>query len=108
VKHVAKKPHPKCRPPRSHDKTLRLRDDGRWVHDNGDAGLAFIRAADETGDAATIWVANCYCKTYLDCPVSKAFARATALGFGTASVVGVRAARKRVTRKRPRPRGKKR
>jgi hypothetical protein len=93
--------HARCRPPKAHVKTLRLREDGRWVSDNGDPSLAFIRAADETGDSATIWVANCKCTRYLDCPVSTAFARASALGFGSASVIGVRASpRKRVVRRK--------
>jgi len=101
VKHAARMKHARCRPPKAHTKTLRLREDGRWVNDNGDPGLAFIRAADETGDAATIWAANCKCTCYLDCPVSTAFARATALGFSSASVIGVRASpRKRVVRRR--------
>jgi len=101
MKHAARQVHARCRPPKAHVKTLRLREDGRWVGDNGDPSLAFIRATDETGASATIWVANCMCTHYLDCPVSTAFARATALGFNSATVIGVRASRKRVTRKRP-------
>jgi hypothetical protein len=101
MKHAARKAHAKCRPPQAHVKTLRLREDGRWVGDNGDPGLAFIRSADEEGVMATIWVANCKCTRYLDCPVSTAFARATAIGFSGASVIGVRASpRKRVMRRK--------
>lgn len=72
----SRKPHPKCRPPRVHSDggILRLRDDGRFVRDNGDAGLAFIGLAPEDDGGAIIWVANCRCKVYLDCPVSKALA----------------------------------
>ena len=59
-----------------HGGILRLRDDGRFVRDNGDAGLAFIGLAPENDGGAVIWVANCTCKVYLDCPVSKALAYA--------------------------------
>jgi len=84
----ARKVHPKCRPPSVHPEggILRLRDDGRFVRDNGDAGLAFIGLAPEDDGGAVIWVANCTCKVYLDCPVSKALAFA-AHRYSSATVV---------------------
>jgi len=69
-----RKAHALCRPPKTHGAILRLRHDGRFVRDNGDAGLAFIGLAPENDGGAVIWVANCACKIYLDCPVSKALA----------------------------------
>lgn len=94
---MPRKPHPKCRPQRTAHGTvpLRLRDDGRWVRDNGDPGRAFIGLAADAVDAtgATIWVANCNCTSYLDCPVSKALAYA-ASRYDTATVVRRRASPK--------------
>jgi len=98
-----RKPHPKCRPARNSVGTvpLRLRDDGRWVRDNGDPGLAFVGlAADATdADSATIWVANCACTVYAKCPVAKALAYA-ADRFMSASVVRRRATTLKLNRVR--------
>lgn len=103
---VPRKTHTKCRPPVLHAPILRLRDDGRWVRDNGDAGFAFI-GLDPDGDGAIVWVANCNCKIFLDCVVSKALAFA-APRYSSATVVRRRASSlkldrvRRVKRKRKR------
>ena len=100
------KTHPKCRPPSVHGGILRLRDDGRFVRDNGDPGLAFVGLASETDGGAIIWVANCTCKVYLDCPVSKALAYA-ANRYSSATVERRRASklRRKVNKiRRPRKR----
>lgn len=97
---VPRKTHPKCRPPSVHGGILRLREhDGRWVRDNGNAGLAFIALAPENDGGAIIWVANCACKVYLDCPVSKALAFA-ANRYSSATVVRRRASRLKLDRMR--------
>lgn len=88
-----KKPHPLCRPPSDHTPIVRLRIDHRWVSDNGDPGLAFI-GPDPDGDGAIVYVANCRCKNYLDCPVSRALAFA-GNRYATATVVRRRAVRSR-------------
>lgn len=98
---VPRKSHPKCRPPQTHRPILRLRDDGRWVNDNGDAAVAFIGPAPDDVDGATIWVANCTCKIYLDCPVSKALAFA-AHRYSSATVVRRRASTLKLDRVRRR------
>ena len=95
-----KKPHPRCRPIAGHGPVLRLRDDGRWVRDNGDPSLAFV-GLDADGGGAIVWVANCACKVFLDCPVSKALAFA-ANRYSSATVE-----RRRASPKRPVARQKK-
>lgn len=105
---MPRKVHPKCRPPSVHGGILRLRDDGRFVRDNGDAGLAFIGLAPEDDGGAIIWVANCACKVYLDCPVSKALAFA-ANRYSSATVERRRASTLKLDRvRRVRKRRKKR
>lgn len=93
------KTHPKCRPPAVHGAILRLRDDGRWVRDNGDPSVAFIGLAPENDGGAIIWVANCACKVYLDCPVSKALAFA-ANRYSSATVVRRRSSKLKLDRMR--------
>jgi len=68
---------------------LRLLPDGKtWRNDNGDPGCAFLRVGDNLSDTdATVWIANCRCIRFLDCPVAKALARAANLGCDTATVV---------------------
>jgi len=78
--------HPKCRPAPSHAPVLRLRDDGRWLRDNGDPSVAFIGLDPAPDGGAIIWVANCKCKVYRDCPVSRALAFA-ANRYSSATVV---------------------
>jgi hypothetical protein len=80
-----RKAHPKCRPPQTHGPIVRLTDRGRWARDNGDPGLAFIGLEPDPGTGALIWVANCDCKVFMDCPVSKALAFA-ADRYDTATV----------------------
>ena len=94
-----RKSHPKCRPPRVHGGILRLRDDGRFVRDNGDPGLAFIELEPQVNTGVTIWVANCSCKIYLDCPVSKALAFA-ADRYSSATVERRRASTRKLDRVR--------
>ncbi len=96
---VPRKTHPKCRPPSVHGGILRLRDDGRFVRDNGDPGLAFVGLAPENDGGAIIWVANCACQVYLDCPVSKALAHA-ADRYSSATVVRRRTSRLKLDRVR--------
>lgn len=81
-----------------HGGVLRLCDDNRFVRDNGDPGLAFIGSDPEDG-GATIWVANCNCKVYLDCPVARALAFA-ADRYSSATVVRRSATRMDRWRKR--------
>jgi hypothetical protein len=72
--------HPKCRPGKTAHgtKALQLRPNGRWGKDDGGPGLAFIGTAASEIDpqTATVWVANCSCKIYLQCPLAKALAYA--------------------------------
>jgi hypothetical protein len=97
-----RKAHPKCRPASSHAPVLRLRDDGRWLRDNGDPSVAFIGLDPSPDGGAIIWVANCKCKVYRDCPVSRALAFA-ANRYSSATVERRRTSPKlRVKRKKAR------
>ncbi len=90
-------PHPKCRPGKTSPgtKAIQLRANGRWGKDNGDPGLAFVGLAVDATDAvsATVWVANCACKVYRKCPVSRALAFATDNGYAAVTVERRRQAR---------------
>lgn len=104
---MRKRKHPLCRPPQSHAPTMRLRPhDRRWVRDNGDPGLAFVQPTPDE-DSAIVYVANCACKNFLDCPLSHALAYAGDR-YATATVIRRRAVRAthkktaRIARKRTR------
>lgn len=90
-----RKTHPKCRPPSDHVPIMRLRDDHRWVTDNGDPSLAFVAPdRDSDGDGAIVYVAHCTCKVFLDCPLSRALAFA-GNRYASATVVRRRASKPR-------------
>lgn len=86
-----RKTHPKCRPPSEHKPMMQLRDDHRWIRASGTPGLAFV--TDEGDDTATVYVANCACADYFNCPVSRALAFA-GNRYSAATVIRRRAVRK--------------
>jgi len=95
--HVHHVPHPKCRPGKTAHgtKALQLRSNGRWGKDNGEPGLAFIgiAAGETSATSGTVWIANCACKEYGQCPLARALAVAPEHDFYAVSVVRRRVAR---------------
>lgn len=87
MKKAKKQTHPLCRPPKGATEVLRLKENGRWIKDDGEPGLAFVGLSGRITNTVTneitaenvdasAWVASCNCKVHGECPASKALNKA--------------------------------